>query len=162
VLEAPAVFLPEAARYRRRADPSKLKENAEQLFGGTARIKGAETTTQPIAYEPAEQVPTLVQNPKNVDFVPNDQPDSSPEMWAGGDDTYGLDLPIVQTEKLPVIEEEQPIENPPPDTPTISDLRAALAMVNELVVSLGDDVVLHLENNRIYAKRKIVRYVDLE
>jgi hypothetical protein len=49
----------------------------------------------------------------------------------------------------------------PPSAPAV-DLKEAIAMVNELVDQLGEEVVLSIDGNgHVQAKRRIVQYIDL-
>lgn len=50
---------------------------------------------------------------------------------------------------------------PAPSAPAV-DLKEAIAMVNELVDQLGDEVVLSIDaNGHVTAKRRVVNYIDL-
>ena len=182
-LEIPDVLLPEPALSRKRSNPQKLKENAQHLFKGTARVKGQEEQPPPPPLpEQAELVPTLAARgtqPHTVDFAQQEQPhmDASAfwnEVEGQGGEDYGLydastqPQPEIQPETTPPVASNVPavvdVEHfdVPPDTPTISDLKAAIVMVNELATALGEEIVLVVENNQIRAKRKIVRFLDLE
>lgn len=178
-LEVPDVLLPEAALSRRRCNPQKLKENAEHLFKGGARVKGKEQQPPPPPLpDQAEMVPTLAyrghRNDEVQDFVPGTgpQPMDAHELWQrleNGDEDYGLDAPPQPqpatdppvTAHVPVVVDAEHFDIPP-ETPTISDLKAAIGMVNELAAALGEEIVLVVENNQIHAKRKIVHFVELD
>lgn len=77
---------------------------------------------------------------------------------------------IIDTVKASLIEQPS-IEPPkintapkpvPPPSNDAADLREAIAMVNELVERLGDEVALSIdEQGRVQARRRIVSFIDL-
>lgn len=176
-LEIPDALLPETALSRRRSNPQKLKENAQHLFQGGARVKGKEEIPPPS--EQPELVPTLASrghhNQHSQAFGQGAQPDpiDAHQFWdrlEQGQEDFGLDspAPVPQPATTPPVTAPVPAVidaehfDIPPDTPTIADLKAAITMVNELASALGEEIALVVENNQVHAKRRIVRFVDLE
>ena len=79
-----------------------------------------------------------------------------------------------QTDEATIVPEPEEVSTPTPEPATIPgevlqppsapavDLKEAIAMVNELVDQLGDEVVLSIDaTGHVQAKRRIVQYIDL-
>lgn len=151
----------------------RVRSREDQVGSADIEFQWDRDETGPVLLIP--RLPDFMLPPAVLDKLPNSQVDPATIMERA---EKRLQREIVSLKDEAVIAPEAPEVVPQPPAPeTIpgeplqaapapsahaQDLKAALAMVNELVDQLGAEVVLSIdENGHVQAKRRVVQYIDL-
>jgi hypothetical protein len=141
----PDLFLPEAvidSLPNRAVDPQTVHERVERKLKRAFRVLSAEPEPEPA---PPPEPPTEETSPWKLTLPYLTAPTPVPQT---PEEPAAAPLPIpLDVDPLP---------------PDVSDLKEAMAMVNELVDRLGQNIVLYIdEAGRLQAKRRVVSFIDL-
>jgi hypothetical protein len=160
----PDIFLPEQVLTTlpdRAVDPETRAERVDhKLRAAMARTK--EESPVGVAPEP-EPEPSSLGLGDAPDVEPQDPPPDSP--WGGRHDegapradSLGRGAPHHEAPLglSPIPDESEPVSN------EIVELQAAIGLVNELKIKLGENICLLIDDEgRLHARRRVISYIDL-
>jgi hypothetical protein len=138
---------PETLEARSAKRREKLYEKADELFRAPS--------AQPDAYgSPHDEIPGTSENPT----PPSEEPEPAPEPQPIE--------PPGEPEKVQAVAVHDPYQNVTAESDehqrNVDDLKAAIAMVNELRHQIGPSVMLYVDDaGDLKAKRRVIMYTDL-